>query len=164
MKKKITYLISIFLLIFTGYFVIVKISQVLNVRLDSVILAYSIYFSACLYAYLGYRYFKYVKKSEYDKKTFAAISVGFFVLGGFSTYIVSNLISQILTLVFAYIFSIDIYVTSQNNDQTIHFTYLMGAISCVIAVAVYHIAAERKLGFNKKDKKNVNKENGVNTL
>lgn len=133
--------LGFFILILVGFFAVTKVFQLRHAALQSVILAYSVYFSACLYSYLGYRYFKYVRNEKYDKKTFVAIGLGFFILGAVFTYVVVNLLSQVLTIVFAFIFSIDTHINSLNEEYASIFTYFIGAVSCAIALIGYHLAA-----------------------
>lgn len=124
------------------YFVILKIAQERHASSSGTVMALCVYFSACLYSFLGYRYFKYVRGESYKKIAFTGIASGFFVLGAVLTYIAANFISLYLSVFFTAVFNIDT-ATSPTYDVSV-FSIYMCAVSCIIAIAVYNILKARQ--------------------
>lgn len=150
MKKKIVFkIINYSLLIsfvFFGHFFIRKFVEIKNLVIDDAFWWDSIFLSSCLWAYFGNRYCKVVKQYPYNKKTIAAITVGFFLFGALFTYFGANVIAMGLTILFEHLFKIDTYLPKFVPV----FSATVGIVSSVIAIIAYQIAVEKNMTQNSK--------------
>lgn len=112
-------------------------------------------YPALLYAFLGNRYLRIVKKIPYktvkEKIIIVIYTLLFFMVGEFITYIPVNIFLQIIYLLYCRVMNLEIFGFTTATGS------LWGIFSCAVAVFSYQILLEKHLQSIEKDATTVGK-------
>lgn len=143
--KKILKCLMLFLGIDLIYFFIVKIVLEFSGETDILLMAEGFVFCSLLYAYLGIRYLRCVRKVQFAMSKYIFVGIGFFAIGFLITVGPVHIISGLCDLFGVILFGI-------TNESNVQIVFLWIICSVVTALICYDVAEKKYKETNEHDK------------
>lgn len=143
--KSILKLSFVFIILDLLYFTILKIVLEQNGDTDTLLMAEGFIFCSLMYAYLGIRYLRCVRKVRLAVSKYVLAGIGFFVIGFLATVGPVHIISGLCDLFGVILFSI-------TNESNVQIVFLWIICSVITALICYDVAEKKHKETNEHDK------------